>query len=602
MLDIRNLNFSYKNKLIFNKIDLLLPNNGAYAICGENGSGKTTLLKIMAGIIKVDGYESKNTLYIDSFYSVLKNVSVYDNLKLVCDNDEEVLNASHNLGIDNILNYESDDLSFGEKIRLGVARAYLSKEKIIIIDEPTCNLDKDNRVLFYKLIDVIKKEKLVIISTNNVDDYEHFDCVHIKNKEICYLCDAAKADNDISFTSYNVEIIKKSIHDKHMLIRLITLSIMFFISTLIGILMFFPNYRVARNAYANLDGYYPVMDRIYVEYYKNYSPQIQFLDSKEYDAFYYPRILKIDNCDNSIVHNGEPLYFSYAILSDELNSGEVLISDELYDEFNNTGIITSKNNNNYLSINGTEYSVSYFNTIYQQNKELEPYSEEYKKYNEWYYRKIIMNKKDYLDLCLKDNDILVINNNLNDGEIIIPNGTVYAVTEEKIINGKKTKLSTIAYNNKRFYVNKYTIGNDKFEVNERCYVNLLLLLSSPEELINKINTKTELNNVVDYQKNGKYIVALESIDYIKYNDNNILNKTYFLIIYITLLIIMVAMGSIFIILHACHINYNKKFAKNTNKELKMQLYKMDFIEYYLKSIIVIIGSIIIGFVALAFML
>ena len=69
MIEIRNLNFSYKKTPVFTNINLSFPQGSIYGLLGENGVGKTTLLKLICGLLRptegtctVDGLTSQDRL------------------------------------------------------------------------------------------------------------------------------------------------------------------------------------------------------------------------------------------------------------------------------------------------------------------------------------------------------------------------------------------------------------------------------------------------------------------------------------------------------------------------------------------------------------
>ena len=73
----------------------------------------------------------------------------------------------------------------GQKQRLALARSLYKNKKILLLDEFTSSLDKENELLVFKLLNEIKKDKIIIISTHSQDLTQQSDYVYqIKNKKI----------------------------------------------------------------------------------------------------------------------------------------------------------------------------------------------------------------------------------------------------------------------------------------------------------------------------------------------------------------------------------------------------------------------------------
>ena len=166
---IENLSFGYDSeKKILNGIDLRIESGKSYAIVGGSGAGKSTLINLMLGAfdtykgsIKIGGCEVK-TINPDCLYDVIsivqQNVFIFDSS--IKDNitmfrefpDEEIKNVIRIAGLEKLV-YEKgmeyqcgengNGLSGGEKQRISIARAFLRKTPILIMDETTAALDKE---------------------------------------------------------------------------------------------------------------------------------------------------------------------------------------------------------------------------------------------------------------------------------------------------------------------------------------------------------------------------------------------------------------------------------------------------------------------------
>jgi ABC-type multidrug transport system ATPase subunit len=78
-------------------------------------------------------------------------------------------------GLENAANKQIRYFSSGMKQRLKLAQAFLSNSSILLLDEPTTNLDADGIALYQRLIEKFTKEKIVIISSNDKQEYSFCD-------------------------------------------------------------------------------------------------------------------------------------------------------------------------------------------------------------------------------------------------------------------------------------------------------------------------------------------------------------------------------------------------------------------------------------------
>jgi len=168
---------TYDGHEVVSNINVNVKEKEIYGFLGPNGAGKTTIMKMITNLIKPTSGEVElfgHKLTNDS-YEVLRNIgsiieypifydglSAYENLDLHC----EYMGHSDKRSIDEALELVNlqhtnkkavKDFSLGMKQRLGIARAILTKPKILILDEPINGLDpvgiKEMRDLFKKLRD-----------------------------------------------------------------------------------------------------------------------------------------------------------------------------------------------------------------------------------------------------------------------------------------------------------------------------------------------------------------------------------------------------------------------------------------------------------------
>lgn len=164
-IEADNLSYAYTDKPVFSNINFNIPAGSKTAICGENGSGKSTLINIISGLIKgysgslkINGVELKEAAigtWRNMFAYAMQDLylfegTVKENIHLgrLTASEEEVKAVMHYVGIDHLasrtVSMDMNDLSGGEKQKISVARALLKNTPILILDEPSNNLDSDS--------------------------------------------------------------------------------------------------------------------------------------------------------------------------------------------------------------------------------------------------------------------------------------------------------------------------------------------------------------------------------------------------------------------------------------------------------------------------
>lgn len=170
------------------------------AVTGESGSGKSTLAGVMAGLLPYEGgemffngkptshygqsdweqYRSRHISYVSQNYDILPGCSVLENIvsALVLtgmDAEHAAARAEEILGQVELTDQKkrrAAKLSSGQKQRLSIARALAKPAPILIADEPTGNLDKENSAKVIGLLAQAAKERLVIMVTHDFDEAE----------------------------------------------------------------------------------------------------------------------------------------------------------------------------------------------------------------------------------------------------------------------------------------------------------------------------------------------------------------------------------------------------------------------------------------------
>lgn len=192
LIDINNLSLGYDGKKVLNNLSFKVDENDFICIVGPNGSGKTTLIKGLLGIIKpMKGtikYNnvSKNSMgYLSQDTKIDKNfpASVSEIVLSGCLNHlglkpfyskkdkEECLSNLKLLKIENLKNKNYCDLSGGQRQKVLLARSLCASNKLLILDEPSNNLDYNSKKELYNLAYLLNKNNniTIIMITHDLD-------------------------------------------------------------------------------------------------------------------------------------------------------------------------------------------------------------------------------------------------------------------------------------------------------------------------------------------------------------------------------------------------------------------------------------------------
>ena len=190
-IDVENVSFAYGEEQILSDVSLSVKKGEILGIHGRSGSGKSTLLKLLmrfydpkSGSIKINGESlpnintrslRDNMAYITQ-QTYIFNETIEENIRLAHRDAtlEEIMEAAKKASIHDFIlslpeGYQTKmtelggNLSDGEKQRIGIARAFLHNAPIILLDEPTSNLDSLNEAMILKSLLNVKAEKLIIL-------------------------------------------------------------------------------------------------------------------------------------------------------------------------------------------------------------------------------------------------------------------------------------------------------------------------------------------------------------------------------------------------------------------------------------------------------
>jgi lipoprotein-releasing system ATP-binding protein len=171
MFILKDITKNYKDQQVLKGVSLELGTKQMAAVMGKSGAGKSTLLGIMAGLVRPDSGiiefngENLNTLGEDMLsdfrsnhvgivfqdFRLIPSLSVADNILIAAyprkdisedEKHEKMIKLTEKVGLKDMVNKKTDNLSGGEKQRVAIARSLINSPAFVLADEPTGNLDE----------------------------------------------------------------------------------------------------------------------------------------------------------------------------------------------------------------------------------------------------------------------------------------------------------------------------------------------------------------------------------------------------------------------------------------------------------------------------
>ena len=196
LLELKNISKSYLSKVgnlqVIKKLNLTVDYNQNIFLFGPSGCGKSTLLNLISGLdssdsgdIYFDGKLVKNHFQllkddigiIFQDHYLISELNIFDNIKLKSNDTRKIEKILSYFNMGSFKFKYPNQLSNGQKQRVCVARSLVNSPKLLIADEPTSYLDKENAKLVIDLIlDSSKKFNLsTIIASHDISFRPLFD-------------------------------------------------------------------------------------------------------------------------------------------------------------------------------------------------------------------------------------------------------------------------------------------------------------------------------------------------------------------------------------------------------------------------------------------
>lgn len=189
---VRDLSFSYDSQVVLKDVNLDIRALDSICVVGPNGGGKSTLIKLMVGLLQPDcgelrifgekpkaarmriGYVPQYSQYDPQFPISVTEVVSMGRLgksfaaRYTAHDKEQVRKALALTGLLEIAERPFSDISGGQRQRVLIARALASGGDILILDEPTANIDHESEQNFFDLLHKLNKRMTILMVTHEV--------------------------------------------------------------------------------------------------------------------------------------------------------------------------------------------------------------------------------------------------------------------------------------------------------------------------------------------------------------------------------------------------------------------------------------------------
>ena len=209
ILTLKNIRFSYKDKMIFDNYNFVMNKEEIIAIIGPSGCGKSTLLKIINGLeteysgdVLLNGINVNNIpvnkrdivlMFQDNL--LFPHMTIFENIEFSLkmkkypkhEIKKMVEEVARDIHLEDKLNKYPKELSGGQQRRVALARAVISKPKLLLLDEPFTGLDKEIKLEIMNLVKIIREkyDTSIVFVTHDLSEAEYLEakCIEFKKGE-----------------------------------------------------------------------------------------------------------------------------------------------------------------------------------------------------------------------------------------------------------------------------------------------------------------------------------------------------------------------------------------------------------------------------------
>jgi zinc transport system ATP-binding protein len=210
--DINQVAFSYNRQMVLNKVDLKIYEEDFVAMIGPNGGGKTTLLKLILGLLTptkgrirvfdlppqkashLIGYVPQDVHINQNFPITARDVVLMG--KLIPEkrwqrdpqkDRQEAIEALAHMEMEAFADTKIGELSGGQRQRVFIARALVTRPRLLLLDEPTASIDSKGQADFFRLLEVLNRDMTILmVSHDLLAISRHVRSVACVNKNLHY--------------------------------------------------------------------------------------------------------------------------------------------------------------------------------------------------------------------------------------------------------------------------------------------------------------------------------------------------------------------------------------------------------------------------------
>lgn len=210
--EVKNVSFAYNGRLALQEVNLEIRQDDFIAMIGPNGGGKTTLLKLMLGLLKPTkgsirvlgqtteaashhiGYVPQDIHYNRNFPVTALDVVMMGRLEpkkgwigQKAKNRQSSLRALEQMEMGASAGKKIGQLSGGQRQRVFIARAMVTNPRLLLLDEPTANIDSKGQTDFFRLLETLNKEIAILVVSHDLFAISrHVKSVACLNKRLHY--------------------------------------------------------------------------------------------------------------------------------------------------------------------------------------------------------------------------------------------------------------------------------------------------------------------------------------------------------------------------------------------------------------------------------
>jgi len=193
IVDVKQMTFSYNDQVVLENVDLNIHEGDFVAMIGPNGGGKTTLLKLILGLLTpskgtIHVFDlpprkaAYNTGYVPQDVHINRNfpITVMDVVLMgklapgkrwarnTSQNRSAALQALAHMEMEAFSGTKIGELSGGQRQRVFIARALVTRPRLLLLDEPTASIDSKGQADFFRLLGTLNKDMTILVVSHDL--------------------------------------------------------------------------------------------------------------------------------------------------------------------------------------------------------------------------------------------------------------------------------------------------------------------------------------------------------------------------------------------------------------------------------------------------